>query len=834
MFRGAANSYDEPVAKTTDENLTAENWELILNLCDKVTDEGETGARDVIAAVLKRLTHRNPNVQLYSLTLVEALSKNCGIEINREIASRSFTQGLERLVTDRTTHDRVKKRTLALIRQWAGEFENDPSLGIMEETYDSLKAKNFRFDQAVEPPPPEVDDSLRRKEEEELQRVLEISLTDKGGRDRWYANGYAAQSSSIGAGSSRNGSTTNLQSSSSAAVATSSAPAATSSKPAPPSTASKPAYSAQAAYSPPVAQPATPTVPSTAKTSAPAGPSRSGTMDQSEQPLTTRVRALHNFEPTEIGELAFEKGDIIKVIDRGYKDWWKGQLKGKSGIFPVNYVEPIPEPTAADIAKEVQMEAEVFSQGPNIDKLLAMLRGLDPLKDNLADNDELQELYRQSMALRPKIVKLIDKYTQKRIELSTMSDNFKTARQMFETMMEESMAKHSPGVLYDYRQARQAYDYGQTPSVYGWNPSVLANQGGAPRPGTTPPQPGFPGYQNQGQPQAQYQGPPAQPPAQDYVQPYGPAPQVDPHSAYAQQQGYQYGPQQQPPPAVYQPQQPGPEAQQPQGPPPGQQPPQPQQQPPYAATAYQQQYPGYAQQPQGPQPVQQHQQQPQQPQQQPQQALPAAAQQQYQQQPSQPGQQPQAVQAHQQPAPAYEASGYPTGPTPGASKRQSSLPGQGIPPQQGTPVGPGPMQAQPRPVADPNQAAPVQAQPQAQPVQQQQPGPQPIADPYAQAQAPAQAQPQVAPVEQPAQQPQQAQPQQQQVTQPQQGPPYVWSPNGTYPDPGAQAWAQYYAMGGTDPAGRVYFTPESLPPEGSIPPGVAQAQQAAGATAATA
>jgi len=29
--------------KTTDENLTGENWELILNLCDKVQEEGEQG-----------------------------------------------------------------------------------------------------------------------------------------------------------------------------------------------------------------------------------------------------------------------------------------------------------------------------------------------------------------------------------------------------------------------------------------------------------------------------------------------------------------------------------------------------------------------------------------------------------------------------------------------------------------------------------------------------------------------------------------------------------------------------------------------------------------------
>lgn len=110
-------SYDAD--KTTDENLTDENWELILNLCDKVQDEGEQGcvyclshqkeplddvshsARNVVAAVLKRLTHRIPNVQLYALSLAESLSKNCGVELHRELASKAFTQGLEKLITDR-------------------------------------------------------------------------------------------------------------------------------------------------------------------------------------------------------------------------------------------------------------------------------------------------------------------------------------------------------------------------------------------------------------------------------------------------------------------------------------------------------------------------------------------------------------------------------------------------------------------------------------------------------------------------------------------------------------------------------------------------------------
>ena len=48
------------------------------------------------------------------------------------------------------------------------------------------------------------------------------------------------------------------------------------------------------------------------------------------------------FEPTELtealaGELAFEKDDIIKVVDRRYKSWWWSQLKVSKGIWLIKY-----------------------------------------------------------------------------------------------------------------------------------------------------------------------------------------------------------------------------------------------------------------------------------------------------------------------------------------------------------------------------------------------------------------------------------------------------------------------------------------------------------------
>ena len=100
----------------------------------------------------------------------------------------------------------------------------------------------------------------------------------------------------------------------------------------------------------------------------------------------SRVRALYDFTPTEPGELAFGKGDVIAVLESVYKDWWKGSLRGQVGIFPLNYVEKLSDPTPEELQKEAQMEAEVFAENKNVEKLLALLSGPD---SNGQDSEEI-------------------------------------------------------------------------------------------------------------------------------------------------------------------------------------------------------------------------------------------------------------------------------------------------------------------------------------------------------------------------------------------------------------------------------------------------------------
>ncbi|KAK2918607.1 hypothetical protein Q8A73_002978 [Channa argus] len=62
---------------------------------------------------------------------------------------------------------------------------------------------------------------------------------------------------------------------------------------------------------------------------------------QHKSPSTLQVLALYSFHAEEADELDFDAGDIINVLECSDQSWWKGQLRGKTGLFPTNYTKPI-------------------------------------------------------------------------------------------------------------------------------------------------------------------------------------------------------------------------------------------------------------------------------------------------------------------------------------------------------------------------------------------------------------------------------------------------------------------------------------------------------------
>lgn len=239
--------------------------------------------------------------------------------MHRELSSRAFTDALLKLANDRNTHNQVKAKILERMKDWSDMFKSDPDLGIMYDAYYRLKQSNPTLHPPSAPQKNSLTEVDRQKEEEELQMALKLSLQEE---ERKKGKGVGGSSSA----------------------------------------AAGPSGSAGAGQQQQQQQ-------QQQEAAAPIQPVASGTTAAT----VSRVRALYDFLPSEPGELEFKKGDVIAVLESVYKDWWRGSLKGKTGIFPLNYVEKLTDPTPDELQREAQMEAEVFAEIKNVEKLLTLL-----------------------------------------------------------------------------------------------------------------------------------------------------------------------------------------------------------------------------------------------------------------------------------------------------------------------------------------------------------------------------------------------------------------------------------------------------------------------------
>ncbi|XP_029142999.1 GRB2-related adapter protein-like [Protobothrops mucrosquamatus] len=55
--------------------------------------------------------------------------------------------------------------------------------------------------------------------------------------------------------------------------------------------------------------------------------------------------ALYNFQASEKDELAFKKGDTLKILNMEEdQNWYKAELLGLEGFVPKNYIKMKPHP----------------------------------------------------------------------------------------------------------------------------------------------------------------------------------------------------------------------------------------------------------------------------------------------------------------------------------------------------------------------------------------------------------------------------------------------------------------------------------------------------------
>ncbi|XP_010794292.1 intersectin-2-like [Notothenia coriiceps] len=66
--------------------------------------------------------------------------------------------------------------------------------------------------------------------------------------------------------------------------------------------------------------------------------SSSGKSTPAPQPVC-QVIAIYDYIAANGDEMSFSKGQLINVFDKNNPDWWRGEINGVSGLFPINYVK---------------------------------------------------------------------------------------------------------------------------------------------------------------------------------------------------------------------------------------------------------------------------------------------------------------------------------------------------------------------------------------------------------------------------------------------------------------------------------------------------------------
>ncbi|XP_072910701.1 signal transducing adapter molecule 1-like isoform X1 [Hemitrygon akajei] len=424
--------------KATSEMNTAEDWGLILDICDKV-GQSRTGPKDCLRSIMKRVNHKDPHVAMQALTLLGACVSNCGKIFHLEVCSRDFASEVSNVLNKSLQdteelgstkgHPKVCEKLKALMVEWAEEFKNDPQLSLISAMIKNLKEQGVTFpavgsqaaEQAKASPALVAKDpnvTANKKEEEDLAKAIELSLKEQRQQQTMVSSLYPSTSSLT--------------------------------------------------------------------TSKPEG---------------RKVRAIYDFEAAEDNELTFKAGEIITILDDSDPNWWKGETYQGIGLFPSNFVtadltaEPEmlkTEKKTVQFSDDVQVETlepepePVFIDEEKMDHLLQTLQSANPT-DGQPDPTDLLHLEGICHQMGPLIDQKLEEIDRKHSELSDLNMKVMEALSLYAKLMNEdpmySMYTKLPNQQYYVQPSSVAVSQvysGQPPSgtyVVSGTPQMASVQG---------------------------------------------------------------------------------------------------------------------------------------------------------------------------------------------------------------------------------------------------------------------------------------------------------------------------------------------------------------------
>lgn len=372
------------VLKATDAKLTTDNWGYIMKVCDIIKEDPEENGSEVLKHLEKRLLQFDANVILRSMSLLLAISENCGSRLQQEISSKHFTNLLYSMLENDRIHLTVKSKIGEVVEQLARSMANDPSLRYMNDIFKKIKKNHREYlktDQGKnEPDKLQYPSHDKNVENEELQEVLKLSLQEyeQTKQQQQHSNGNVINNHDIN--------------------------------------------------------------------------DRNYNYNNDKQSKFKRVIALYDLTSTENDELSFKKGEIIVVLEQVYRDWWKGILNGKIGIFPINYVQELNNNELSSTTREdIDIENRIFGQKEKINHLQQILKSDNGSKDLLQDN-QISEMYSEVTPIRPQLNKTLNKYAKDKDKMIALRQIMDNAEATYTEIMNKAMALNNMQQFQQFQQ----------------------------------------------------------------------------------------------------------------------------------------------------------------------------------------------------------------------------------------------------------------------------------------------------------------------------------------------------------------------------------------------
>eukprot|EP00730_Choanoeca_flexa_P007217 TRINITY_DN12298_c3_g1_i2.p1 TRINITY_DN12298_c3_g1~~TRINITY_DN12298_c3_g1_i2.p1 ORF type:complete len:812 (+),score=251.15 TRINITY_DN12298_c3_g1_i2:180-2615(+) len=135
-------SFKQALDAATSENLLESDLPANLRVIDLIRGQ-DISCKEALKLMRKKLGHKNPNVVLRALEVIEMSVKNCGGGFQVEIATQQFMDELRQLL--KSDSMAVRTKYLELIQLWANALKDEASYKVVGDTYNILRMEGHNF-----------------------------------------------------------------------------------------------------------------------------------------------------------------------------------------------------------------------------------------------------------------------------------------------------------------------------------------------------------------------------------------------------------------------------------------------------------------------------------------------------------------------------------------------------------------------------------------------------------------------------------------------------------------------------------------------------------------